>query len=96
MIAADDKLFVTVKGMKPGTYRVHLTFAEPTDDPHRCDIRLQGRTVAKDFASGGKMIGTIKSFANIESTGSIMIELTARTGRAQLSGIEIIPADPPE
>ena len=81
---------VTVKGLKPGKYRVHLTFANPTDEKRVFSIRLQGRLIAKDFSSGGKMIGVTMSFTDIESVGNIKLDLEARTGATQLSGIEII------
>ena len=81
---------VTVKGLKPGKYRVDLTFANPTGEQRSCNILLQGRPVAKDFSSGGKMIGATKSFADIKSSGSLKLDLEARTGLTQLSGIEIV------
>jgi len=84
---------ITVKGLKPGKYCVHLTFANPTDEKRTCNIRLQGKLIAKDFTSGGKMIGVTLSFTDIESAGSIKLDLEARTGITQLSGIEIISMD---
>jgi hypothetical protein len=81
---------VTIRGLKPGKYRVTLTFANPTDEERRFDLRLQDQPVASDFSSGGKMIGAIKSFADLESDGSLKLDLVARVGATQLSGIEIV------
>ena len=81
---------ITVSGLKPGKYRVRLTFANPTGERRSSDIHLQGHPVARDVPSGRKMIGTTKSFTGIESSGSIKLDLVAHTGPTQLSGLEII------
>lgn len=87
---------LTVRGLKPGKYRVQLTFANPTGQERNFNISLQGKQVAKAFTSGGEMIGATKSFEDIDSTGSIRLDLKARTGATQLSGIEIIAMELPE
>jgi hypothetical protein len=87
---------VVIKGLKPGVYRVGLTFANPTGEERRFNIRLQGREVARDFSSGGRMIGATTSFPEIESAGSLEVELVAGVGPTQLSGIEVIAMELPE
>jgi hypothetical protein len=39
------------------------------------------------------MVSTVKSISNIQSTGTIKLELASRKGATQLSGIEIIAAE---
>jgi hypothetical protein len=73
-------------------YRVTLTFANPTDEERSFDLRLPDQPVASDFSSGGKMIGAIKSFADIESEGSLKLDLVARGPPARIPhGLELEP-----
>lgn len=81
---------VIVKGLKPGKYRVDLTFANPTNEKRSFSIALQGKLVAEEVVSGEKMIGAIKSFPNVASTGELKLDLTAGMGMTQLSGMEIV------
>ena len=81
---------VTIKGLKPGAYRVELTFANPTDEKRSYDLSLQGKLVQKEYVAGAKMMGATKSFTNIDSNGTIKLDLRANKGSTQLSGIEVV------
>ncbi|NOZ23258.1 MAG: PQQ-binding-like beta-propeller repeat protein [Planctomycetes bacterium] len=90
------------KGEPPGKYTVKLGFAELTHgSPGRrvFDIKLQGRTVAKDFdvfkAAGGKCKAVVKAFEDIEVADNLKIELVPKQDRPEperapiLSSIEV-------
>ncbi len=85
---------VTIKGLRPGKYRVQLTFANPTDDKRNYSIRLQDRVVEQAFVAGAKMIAVTRFFSGIKSDGSIKLDLVAQTGSTQLSGIEVVSMEP--
>jgi len=89
----EDLVSIAIKGLKPGQYDVHLTFANPSAEGRCFDIFLQKRLVSEKFLSRGKMVGITKSIRNVDSDGSIKLELKAHTGSTQLSGIEIISTD---
>jgi len=81
---------VKINGLKPGNYRVSLTFANPDDQRRRFNVRLQNRLVAKGFTPGNRMISKTKRFDNITSEGILHVALTEQVGTTQLSGIEIV------
>jgi outer membrane protein assembly factor BamB len=81
---------VKINGLKPGKYRVSLTFANPDNQKRSFNLRVQDQLVAKGFSSGSRMISTTKRFDNIASDGSLRVALTKKVGKTQLSGIEIV------
>ena len=81
---------LTVSGLKPGTYRVHLTFANPSAEERIFDIRLQGQVVAPAFTSGQPMIGALRTFETEAPAGQLRIDLAAHQGSTHLSGLEIL------
>ena len=84
---------VKLRGLKPGSYRVGLIFANPASDERRFDIQLQGRTVSTDFILSSRLTAVALVFDGIASEGSLQIALEAKKGATQLSGIEIVPMD---
>lgn len=93
----EDLRSLTVHGLKPGRYLVRLVFAEPGTAERRFDVELQGRKVLTDFSpartAGGHMKAVTLPFPNITSSGTLTVNLTARAGKTQLSGLEIIPSN---
>lgn len=81
---------VKVSGLKPGKYRVILSFASLDEQKRTFNVRIQDRLVAKELSSAGRMISTTKRFDNITSNGSLRIDLKAQIGATQLSGVEIV------
>ncbi len=78
-------------------YTVRLHFAEP--DPVKrgarvFSISLQGQDVLRDFdiakTTGGPMRGVVKEFTGIKIGKTLDVQITARSGRSILSGIELI------
>jgi hypothetical protein len=94
---------LTVSATEPKTpqsYTVRLHFAEPDDakpGERVFDVALQGKPMAKnvDIAkeSGGNLVAMVREFTNIEAGRTVTVELTPRTGRPVLSGIEIVAAE---
>ena len=84
---------IAIKGLKPGQYDVHLTFTNPSAESRCFDIILQDRLISEKFISSREMVGVTKSIRNVNSGGIIKLELNARKGPTQLSGIEIISTD---
>jgi len=71
---------------KPGIYTVRLGFrARPDDKPGRrvCDIKLQGRTVLKDFdiaqISAGTDRAVIQEFRDVTVQDNVVLELVPNT-----------------
>jgi outer membrane protein assembly factor BamB len=94
---------LTVSATEPKTpqsYTVRLHFAEPDNakpGERVFDVALQGKPMAKnvDIAkeSGGNLVAMVREFTNIEAGRTVTVELTPRTGRPVLSGIEIVAAE---
>ena len=84
---------VTLRGLKPGSYRLGLVFANPARDERRFDIQVQGQTVSTDFNLGSRLTAVAVVLDGIVSEGSLQVALTAKRGATQLSGIEIVPMD---
>ena len=80
-----------LRGLKPGSYRVRLFFANPTRDRRSFDILLQGQTVRQAFTLGAPLVVVAPVFEGIKSTGSLEVALAGKEGATQLSGIEIVP-----
>lgn len=81
---------VKVHGLKPGAYRVSLTFANPSAQERSFDIRIQDRVRSQGLRLDKAMFAKTKVYYDIRSEGSIQINLEAQTGTTQLSGIEIV------
>ncbi len=86
-----------MKDLKSGDYLVRLYFAEPDElRPKRRvqQIKLQGRIVLDNFdiadEAGGSMRGIVKEFSGIEVEHDLALELSAASGQAIISGIELI------
>lgn len=84
----------------PQSYTVRLHFAEPDDaqpGERVFDIALQGKPMAEnvDIAreSGGNLVSIVREFKGVEAGRSLKLDLTARVGRAVLSGIEVVAVD---
>jgi hypothetical protein len=84
----------------PQSYTVRLHFAEPDNvqpGERVFDIALQGKPMAEsvDIAreSGGNLVAMVREFKNIEAGRTLTVELTPRTGRPVLSGIEIVATE---
>lgn len=87
-------------GVPPGRYRVRLVFLEPNPEAKPgdrvFDVSLQGRAVLKNFdpaAQAGPQHALVREFDAIEIGATLQLDLTARAGRAALSGIEVSKAD---
>ena len=89
----EDLTSITIKGLRPGSYDVHLTFANPSKEARCFDVILQERLVSEGFNLNGEMMSHTKAIRNINSDGAIKLDLKARAGSTQLSGIEIISTD---
>jgi outer membrane protein assembly factor BamB len=94
---------LTVSATEPKTpqsYTVRLHFAEPDDaqpGERVFDIALQGKPMVQnvDIAkeSGGNLVSIVREFKNVEAGRTVTLDLTPRTGRPVLSGIEIVAAE---
>jgi len=69
----------------PGVYTVRLGFrSRPGDEPGRrvCDIKLQGRTVLKDFdvarISAGTDKAVVREFKDVAVKGNLLLELVPK------------------
>jgi hypothetical protein len=85
-------------GLQPGRYLLRLYFAEPAElQPGQrvFDVSLPGRRLLERFdvagAAGGPLRGVVREFDDVESGGSLELQLDPQTGRTILSGIELIP-----
>ena len=81
----------------PLSYTVRLHFAEPADTKpgeRVFDISLQGKALAEnvDIAreSGGRHIALVREFRGIVAGASLKLDLTPKSGRPVLSGIEVV------
>ena len=83
---------ITLRGLKRGNYCVRLCFANPTRERRCFDIRLQGQMVSEDFTLTTRLVSVAPVFDGIVSEGSLRIDLRAKKGTTQLSGVEIMPA----
>jgi len=77
------------------TVRLHFNESEDVSAGQRVfDVRLQGKTVLKDFdivaAAGGGNRAVVKEFKGIRVTGGLTVEMTASKGKARLCGVEAI------
>ena len=86
-----------VSGLARAKYTVRLYFADlqRTGGEKRVfDVTLQNKRVLTAFnvqqEAGGPMRSLVKEFTDVDSKGSIDIELKPRQGRTILSGIELI------
>ncbi|HID21113.1 MAG TPA: hypothetical protein EYP14_01750 [Planctomycetaceae bacterium] len=89
---------IVIGALKPGRFTVRLYFAEP--DPAQSpngrvfDVALQGRAVLTAFdilrEAGGARKGVVRQFHDVASSGTIRVELTGRSGRPVLCGIELV------
>ena len=82
-------------------YAVKLVFAEPsaTKPGERVfDVKLQGRTVLRDFdifaVAGGRWRTVVREFDNIEAAGRLVVEFEAKAGVPLLCGVEAVAAGP--
>jgi len=95
-------------GEEPGLYTVRLHFMEPVNDRRGqrvFDVRLQGRTVLRDFdilaEAGGRNRSLVREFERVEVRGDLVVELVPRvpgptTERAPIvSGIEVLRSEIP-
>ena len=95
------------KGQPPAGYTINLGFADPDNDAPGVrvfDIKLQGKTVAKDFdvvrAAGARHAAVVKAFSGVRVANVLTIELvpkhaTPSTRQAPvLSRIEIARQEP--
>ncbi len=93
---------IEVAGLTDDRMTIRLYFAEPvaagndqSPRPRVFDIRIQDRLVASDFEiaaeAGGTMRGVIKEFAaDVSSSGTLRVELTAKEGEPLICGLELI------
>ena len=79
---------VKVNGLRPGTYRVNLTFANPSAQERRFDVSVGDRR--SRVTLNDALVARTESFTGIDSAGVMKIALKAIAGATQLSGIEII------
>lgn len=103
---------LTVSGLSDDEMTVRLYFAEPVDasrlramdaspaEPRIFDVAIQGKVVMKDFdianEAGGVMRGVVKEFANIQTDGTIKIDLVAKQGEPILCGLELVAVGLPQ
>ena len=83
-------------GVPNGTYRVTLKFCEPHFDAKGkrvCDVKLQGKTVLKQFdifAKVGKFAASDESFEGVKVIdGQLKIDIINRVSMACISGIVV-------
>lgn len=82
---------LTLRGLKPGSYFVRLTFASPDAEKRAQRVSLQGRVVSDRLALPAKMHAMTRGFEAVEAPdGSLTLEIEALEGGALLSGIEVI------
>ncbi|NQV27633.1 MAG: PQQ-binding-like beta-propeller repeat protein, partial [Rhodopirellula sp.] len=94
---------LTLSATQPKTpqyYTVRLHFAEPDNaqpGERVFDIALQGKLMAEnvDIArdSGSDKSALVREFNNVEASSILKLDLTPRTGRTVLSGIEVVAAE---
>jgi len=93
--------------LKPGTYELHLHFAETVYGPENAGgggegsrtmtVTANGETVLRDFDvladAGGERTAEVKVFHDIApgSDGQLHLGFSGRNGSAMLSAIEILP-----
>ena len=77
-------------------YTVRLHFAEPEHvkpGERVFSVRIQGKEVLSNFdvikTAGGRMCGVVKEFTGIKVGRTLDLEITAKSGRSILSGIEV-------
>lgn len=91
---------VNLSGLKPGDYTVRLTFSEPDMDTKPGErvfgISINGEPVAEAFDPVAVANGTHRAVTlgvpdrSVDSSGVLRVELTAKTGRPVISGVEIV------
>jgi len=90
---------ITIAGLKPGEFKVHLTFADTTaTSPNErvMNIRVNDRLVAEKFdivaAAGGSLRSCSQSIT-VASKGQIKIDLESMRGTTLISGVELVATD---
>jgi hypothetical protein len=88
---------VAAAGDPPARYTVRLLFAETENDKpggRVFDVKLQGRTVLKDFdilkESGGTQRALVKEFKGVEAGENLVLELLPRGNPAALAATPVI------
>jgi len=82
---------LTLRGLKPGTYVVRLTFACPDGEKRALLVSIQGRVVAERLDLPARMNAMTHVFESIEvGDGTLTLKLKALEGGTLLSGIEVI------
>lgn len=84
---------------EPRVYTVRLHFTEPDNTPpgeRVFDVSLQGKLVADNMdiarESEGRHVAIVREFPNVEAGTTLTLNLTPRSGRTVLSGIEVVAA----
>jgi hypothetical protein len=82
----------------PASYTVRLYFAEPEQGAKAGDrvfsVKLQGQTVLGDFdivrEAAGPRRTVVKEFKRVQVGDALSLELTAKTGRPLVCGMEAV------
>jgi hypothetical protein len=89
--------------VRAGDYKVNLHFAEVYDVAFATgkrvfDVVINGSTVTSDldvFAQAGARAPLIIDYLVTAASGKVTIELMNKVGNAKISGIEVLPRNPP-
>ncbi|HCN76504.1 MAG TPA: hypothetical protein DIT13_04810 [Verrucomicrobiales bacterium] len=82
---------LTLRGLKPGSYLVRLTFACPDGEARVLRVSVQGRIVSERLELPRPMTARTQTHPAIPiRDGSLTLELEALEGGTLLSGIEVI------
>jgi|GEM_PF-7031601 len=84
---------VTVLGIKPGSYRVTLTFCKTNPGEASFQVSVSHSATRQSVKLGKEFVSQVQTWNGVKSSGDITIQLSANAGPSQLSGLELIRED---
>lgn len=81
---------LTIHGVKPGDYRVVLTFCKQSTDKTSFSVSVNGNKVPAPITLKYLLASQTRILEAVKSDGAITVKLMPLEGKTQLSGIELV------